>query len=555
MDKQYPFKNFLVFIVTFIFLVFPFYYFYQLLKINDSNLLSPQMVYPVITLAGFLFALFIEKNIRYKPDNNTAYLIFLSAILCLSLYAAFLFFMTISRYANYISEVIDVSFFHTIIWELSEFKIPYLWLLDQPMSPAWSQHFSPILIFIAPLYWLIKNAGLLMIVQAAAVISGVFPIYLLCKLILKSRSIGLSLAFAYLAFGGLQFGYAYGFHEIMFFPALFFWAYYFYVRKKSKSYFLFILLSLIVKEETAFIVGAWSIYLLLFKRDKFYGLITAAFAFFWYLLCFNLIFPYFNHGKEFGYWGQYSQEGGSGALGIIKFILLNPLGFFKTLVTPTVKIETFLQTFGAFSFLLFLYPPSLIIVVPSLLEKLLSSGIAMGNGAHYSAAITAVTIIATIESFPHFYRYTFIKKYIHNKNVFFSILIVYIALFSNIFYGYRGYSLVPFVHNTIYEKGLDENNHLLLNKIIDAIPDNAVVAAQYQILPHIKRHYTKLISWPGTTGKEDFIIIDTELIPVLGATSEDYNKEIDKLSHNNTYQLAVSQYGILVYRKSTFKKN
>ena len=54
------------------------------------------------------------------------------------------------------------------------------------------------------------------------------------------------------------------------------------------------------------------------------------------------------------------------------------------------------------------------------------------------------------------------------------------------------------------------------------------------------------------TGKEDLIIINTELLPVLGAKAEDYNNEIEKLNKNENYQLAINQDGVLIYRKKSF---
>lgn len=541
-----------VLLIAFLFIAFPFIYFYFLIKNNISFLLTPGSTYPIIIIFGLFLAFFVDMVLRNKVKQETKKYLFIIFTICVGVYAAFLLLMTWSRYASFVSEVIDVSFFHQVVWQLSEFKVPYLWNLNQQLYPAWSQHFYPILIFFAPVYWFTKDAGSLMFIQALVVISGAYPIYLIAKHYLKSRSVGLALSFAYLAFGGLQFGFAYGFHEIMLFPTLFLWAYYFYLRKKTKSYFLFILLSLMVKEEVAFILFFWSIYLLIVKRDKFFGFTTAAMSLLWYFLCFNIIFPHFNNGQDFGYWGQYGREGDIGILGIIKYLFFNPLGFFTTLVTPSIKIDTFLQTFGAFSFLLFLYPPSFIIVIPSLLEKFLSSGIAMGNGAHYSAAITAVTIVATFESFPHFYQNKLIRKITHDKNIFFSVLIFYVAFFSNIFFGYRGYSLIPYMHSSIYERGLSKNNSKVLSQIINSIPDNATVSAGYQITPHINKHYKKITIWPGMSGTEDFVIIDTELLPVLGASGDDYNKAIDKLNNNQNYQLAVNNFGVLVYRKKSF---
>src|SRR6185369_16041784 len=108
------------------------------------------------------------------------------------------------------------------------------------------------------------------------------------------------------------------------------------------------------------------------------------------------------------------------------------------------------------------------------------------------------------------YHNKLIKKFIHDKHIFFSVLIVYVAFFSNIFYGYRGYSLIPFVHKSLYERGLTPENNQLLNQILSSIPERATVSAEYQIVPHIKKYYKNITIWPGMSGTEDFVIIDTE---------------------------------------------
>ena len=391
--------------------------------------------------------------------------------------------------------------------------------------------------------------------QALAVISGAIPIYFIARRYLHSRGLGLALSFAYLSFGGLQFGMEYGFHEIMFFPAVFLWAYYFYISKKIKLYLFFILLSLFVKEEVAFIVFFWGLYLLIFRKDKIWGSITASMGVLWYYICFNIVFPYFNKGNGFGYWGQYAQNGSSGFSGVVQAILVKPLSFLQTLVSPSMKIEMMLDTFGQFSFLLLLFPPALLIIFPSLMEKLLSTGVAMGNGAHYSAAICAVTIVATFEALPHIYKYKFVNKYIHNKNVFFTVLIFYTAFFSNTFFCFPSYSLIPFHPSYMLEFSITDENRALLTQIINTIPSNATVAANAPIPPHLNKYYKYSTPWPGMVGAEDFVIIDTQFHPVYGFTGKEYNDAIEKLNKNTNYQLAIANGGIFVFRRKTFELN
>jgi len=545
-------KNIVFSVVFFLFLVFPFFYFSLLSSTHLSFLSTTEMIYLAIILISLCFAFCVEKFLENKLSQQTKHLSFILFATGIWFYGAFLLLMTWSRYQGFISESIDVVYFHQVIWQLSEFKIPYLWNLNQQFYPTWSQHFSPILIFIAPFFWISHSGGLMMILQAAAAISGAVPIYLISKHFLKTKSIGLAIAFAYLSFGGLQYGFGYGFHEILFFPILFLWAYYFYLRKQTKRYFLFIILSLFCKEEVAFIVLFWGIYLFFFKRDRLFGTITAALGILWYIICFDIVFPMFNKGG-FGYWGQYATDGGSGMWGIIKNTLFKPFSFLQTLVTPGIKIDMMFQTFGQFAFLFFLFPPALLIIFPSLMEKLLSSNIAMANGAHYSAAIAALTVVATFEALPRIYQYKLITKHINNKNVFFTSLIFYCALGSTVFYGYNGYSLIPAVHETIYERGLSDANYQTLIQVINALPQDATVSAQYQIAPHLNKYYKNLTIWPSMTGTEDFVIVDTELLPVLGMTAQEYTTDLEKLNKNKEYQMVIANSGVYVFKRKSYK--
>jgi len=185
----------------------------------------------------------------------------------------------------------------------------------------------------------------------------------------------------------------------------------------------------------------------------------------------------------------------------------------------------------------------------------MSSGVAMGNGAHYSAAICAVTIVATFEALPHVFKYKIVNKYIHHKNLFFTVLIFYAALFSNVEYGFIDYSFVPNHNIYMLETNITDDNRQLLNQVISNIPQNASVSSNAPIPPHLNKYYKDTIMWPDTLLQEDFIIIDTQFRPVYGISGKFYNDAIDTLNKNPNYQLAFSQNGILVYRKKSFNLN
>jgi len=540
-ERLFKFKNIIIFFVTSFFIIFPFFYLHLVRKFPTSIVRNVELNYILFALLGLIVALFSISSFAKIRDMHKKEIILLLLKIGLVFYALFLLLVTYSRYVSFASEVVDLTYYHSTIWQLSEFQVPHIW--DIPQRFVWGDHFEPIILFIVPIYWLIKSAGLLMIIQAGIVISGIIPLYLVVTDRLKSRLIGLAIAFSYIAFGGLQYGIEYGFHPIMFFPTLFFWMYYFYAKKKIKLYFLFALLCLFIKEEVSLILLFWGLYIAIFKKERIMGIGTCLISLLWYLLCFQIIFPHFSSGG-FGHWGQYGSAEGTGLMGIIKLLLFKPYLFFNTLITPSYKIDTIFLSFGAFSFLLFLYPPSLMLVIPSLLEKLLSSNLAGVSGTHYSAAITGVIVVATIESLLFLSKKDYIRRITTSWNIFFGVLIFYVAFFANTINGYHAYS----IYDIGRQKTLPDENLLSLEKVIGQIPSNASVSTQYQIIPHIYSLSSKVKSIPTENETSDYVIVDLLMPPVL-TNVKAINKNLEALSKNDDYKLIINNSRVVVFKK------
>ncbi len=503
---------------------------------KDSVNNHVEFYYILFLFLGVFYSLilskyFFDRNL-ISQDYKKIFLVIFKIIIVL--YALFLLLNTMSRFSTYRSEAIDVVFFRQEIWQLSVFEIPRY---------AWSQHFSPILILLVPFFWIIKTGAFLMFIQVLFVISGIIPLFLVVKEKLKSQFLGLAIVLSYLTFGGLQFGYAYGFHEILFITPLFLWTYYFFTKRQIKLYILFLLLCLAVKEEISFVVIFWGLYLL-YKKNYRYALVSILFGIFWYILCFYVIFPYFNSGIGFGYWSQYPNSENSGVFGIISFAFLHPFDFMKTLLSPKYKIDTIFHSFGNFSFISLLSSSTLVIVLPALMEKLLSNDIAAKNGFHYSAVICAVVLISVIESIDSVKRKEYFNKLIKNTNIFIGTIIIYVAVCANVLYGYH--PLSPLILGK--EKGLSAGQVIFLNQTIEAIPLNASVAAQYYIRSHIDKPYWQIDEGPKEYETADYVIINTNL-PLVMSEREHLENNLNKLVNEKRYDIVVNSYGTVLFKK------
>ena len=530
----------LLFVALFVLFPIGFY-----ISAKSSDYLSMSMLplfyvwldYVFFAVVGLLCASFAVYKFFSNREHVNKEMFLMMAKIGIVIYSIFLFSITISRYNQYVSEVIDVFYYHKVVWQISEFKIPLYSFL--PPLFAWGDHFEPILFLIAPIYWLTQNAQILMIVQALTALSGAIPIYLIGKHFIKSRFLGIALGFSYLMFGGFQFGFAYGFHPIVLFPTIFLWFYFFYKKKQYVFYLLFLLLSLCVKEEVSFVMIFWGIYVLISKRDIKYALPPIFAGIFWYILCFHIIFPHFSNGG-FVHWGQY---GGGGLGGLANQLIFHPISFLTTLVTPNYKIDTIFHIFGSFGFLLLLAPQTLIIIIPSLMVKLLSSNLAGSNGAHYSAAITGVMVVSTFETVQYLLKKRKFGK-IKISAPFICCYLIYVAVCSNLIFGYWGYSL--FLKETKYS--LPDLVIITMNETIETIPKKATVAAQYQIVPHMNKHYKDIDVWPQKNTKADYILLNAYFPPVL-VQPEVMNSELEKLNKNKKYELIVNKNGTILFKK------
>lgn len=484
------------------------------------------LVFTCVGLLGGIVVLNLRAHIIQEAESRRLVLrLYKFGII---VYSAFLFLTTISRYNRYLSEAIDVFYYHSAIWQLSEFKIP---MFDNGSAPVWADHFEPIIFLLVPLYWVIHNAQVIFAVQAAVAISGAIPLYLAGKKILHSQALALTLGLSYLMFGGMQYGYAYGFHPIVFFPTVFFWMYYFYVSKKTKLYWVFVVLCLFVKEEVAFIMLFWGLYLFFIRNEKKRGVLTGILGALWYLLCFQIVFPFFNKGASYRHFGQYMNAFSS------------PVHFLTSLVTPSYKIDTVFHTFGSFGFLLILFPPALILIIPSLFEKLLSDNIAAINGTHYSAAITGVVLVGTVEAL-----YFFLKRVSNQKRnrviIFIAGYLLFVSLSAQLLYGYVGYSFL-FLEN---KSGIPDAYFTHLEDVLKEIPKNATVTALYQIAPRLDTYYANVRVFPQKHENSDYVVVDLYIPPVL-LTPQILNNGLDTMRHDKRYQLVENRGGVVLFKK------
>lgn len=313
----------------------------------------------------------------------------LTAVLAL-LYAA----VGLLRHATYRSTGFDLGIFDQAVWQLGRLEAPASSLKDLPS--LFGDHFSPILVALAPLGACDCGPAPLIVAQALLIAASVVPVVLFARPRLGARG-ALLLGVGYGLFCGIQSAVAFDFHEVAFAPALIAWAALFADREHWRRALLCVLALLLVKEDLAFVVLAFGAWFALQRRGR-EAIVCLVAGALWYASVTREVIPHFADGKPFSYW-SYDQVGRNPG-DALRNAVVHPLQTAKLFVTPGEKLRTLAVLFGAFAFLPLL-SIDLVLVAPLLAERMFSSNAKYWTlQDHYSLMIAPVLAIGAARALP-----------------------------------------------------------------------------------------------------------------------------------------------------------
>lgn len=412
---------------------------------------------------------------KVKSKENIDIKILIAGLIFVSLIYSFI---SVNLHNRFMTYALDLGVFDEWIWKISRGKFPYSgvgcnWMIED--------HFQIILYFLAPLYWVLDDVRILLLTQSFVTVFAGLPLYLLARGLTKHVLLSFSIVFAYLFFIGTQFAILNEFHQITVAPLFIALSYLFLERKRIKPFIFSIFFLLIIKEDLALLVGAIGAGLLFRKEYRKLGLIVAitGFSFFFFLV--YVFMPFISVKGVYDHF-HFGAAGKTPADIIIK-VITDPLFFLKSMVWPLVKVKTIIQSFTTFAFFPVLSPLS--IIIPLFFDfstRFIYAGPQFTKWAlvnHHAAPGAMLLAIATI------YGVVRLRNYIKNKNLklkFFSmsvILIIFTAVVNNlIFHG-------PI--NSLFKRQFYEEEQWMrdVREVIAQVPNNASVAAQNNLAPHL----------------------------------------------------------------------
>jgi uncharacterized membrane protein len=452
--------------------------------------------------------------------------------------------LTILRYDAFQARAWDLGIFTQSLWttlNANKFLYHTCELFINPSGSFFGVHFSPILFFVLPFYWVATRPETLLVLQSFILPLAAVPIYKLAKEHAGGRVVGLTFAAAYLIYPATQYVNFYDFHVQSFLPLFFSFTIYYLTKENWPRYFLFILLSLSCEEHAAWATFAMGIYIAWKYRSQIASTIrgkepqimmllipvltmTVSAAWYWFTLWQRDTFFPTNPAALSEFLGapNFSILGAKSPMEIPFLIFLRPLNAIQALAYDgQIKLLYLLLLFGPLAFFSFRAPSALIPAIPWFGFSLLSQTQAHHVLGHqYETYVVSFIFAAATFGFakyqrkgPHQKRISsFLKKSTH---------IGYIATASLIFFLIVSpMSPIPgFLYPDYFS--ISAGNHgRLLSETINLVPPNASILTQNNIFPYVSHR------------------VDAYVVPVIFLDSgirnlaiDFVNKTIDKVEY------------------------
>ncbi|MFH1187299.1 MAG: DUF2079 domain-containing protein [bacterium] len=474
-----------------------------------------------------------------------------AAILAAAMLFYIIIFFGIScfKYNNFYYNSLDLGIFNQVFYNTSHGRLFQL-SIHEPTYLG--DHFAPIILLLAPLYSFYRSPITLLFLQTAILALSAWPIYLISKKIIGGKIYPLAMGAVWLINPLVQNANLFEFHLLPFAVFLLLWVFYFYLQKKWRMFFLFVFLSLLVREDVSLVIFMfgvllaidWALYTKTRKHENtktilqeeikeakddvglsapfaveknkckelFFGIILCLLSVFWLFLGLKITGAY-AAGGQYKFLFYYSWLGNS-ASEIIVNIFIHPLKVLNHFIT-IYNLEMILGLLLSFCFLPLFSKKYLILLLGPLFQLMIGGpgGSALILQTHYCLLLLPALMISFIYGFKRFLREPLGKnskiliiKILANEKKFLIIVFVFSLVYSSLTLG----PLVG-VTNGMIKNFPDKTIVNIKNDFLAEVPENSSVATTYEYLNILSSRQKVYSMHYAFIGKKQYCEADYEL--------------------------------------------
>lgn len=435
----------------------------------------------------------------YKLKSSSK-ILKINPYLAIVVFCSFLYFIyftsyTIIRHDMYISGRFDLGNMTQTVWNTAHGNF---FMLTNPdgveQISRLADHSDIILVLFSPLYLIWSDPKVLLIVQTFALAMGGIIVYFLAKEILKNDKLSLILSLSFYLNFWVQEQNIFDFHPVSVATTLLLATFYFLIKKRYILFSIFLLLSVMTKENVFLVASFFGLYLMLKERKLVTGtLLTVVPTIIFFYLIAKAI-PDARGQAHFAL-SYYTYLGGT-TQGIVKNLFFKPqIAFSHLFSLSTIKYmhELLVPT----GYLSLLSPFYLIFTLPELAIYLLSDNSGLrSHDYHYGAIIIPFIYISTIYG---------VKKLLQKLNNPIASKYVFYYILASLLLSVYLYSPLPGMLSADYTP-YNTTNGATLNTYLSLIPSNASVSASNNIGGHLS-HRKEIYVVPFAMTTSEYIVL------------------------------------------------
>ncbi|TCO46562.1 putative membrane protein DUF2079 [Actinocrispum wychmicini] len=384
----------------------------------------------------------------------------------------------------------DLGIFEQAIRAYAHFEAPVS-DLKAPGFVLLGDHFHPILATIAPVYRLFPSPITLMVAQAALLGVSAVPIVRVAQRRFGART-ATAIGVAYGLSWGLQTTVDFDFHEVVFAVPLLAFSIECLLTQRWQAAVWWAAPLVLVKEDLPFTLAAIGLYVFC-KGQRKLGLWTIAGALASFLLILLVIIPSMNPAGQYGF----THDLGSGG-GLWDLLTSAP----ERLVAPQQKLFLLAALFAPTAFLA-LFSPVTALVIPTLTWRFISVNQSYWVvGFHYSAVLMPIIYFGLVDALTSGKRMLPEGTFRRVRRV--AVVACVVMAVVGITGEPVGKLLKPQTWQ-VSQRATDAQ------RLMDMIPDDAVVAASNNLAPHLTNR-CRITLFPHLNASEpteEWIVTDT----------------------------------------------
>ena len=393
-------------------------------------------------------------------------------ILGIVLYIAVFFYLSFYKYQNYLYNLEDLSIFNNVMSNTANGRL--FWFTSFGGYSYLGDHLELGLLLLLPFYYFFQSPLTLLFFQTLFLALSVWPLYLIAKKIIAKPDNSwpaLIIALAFLANPFVQNINLEEFHMAALVGFFFLWTFYFYIKNDYRKFFIFFLLTLLMREDAAITLGALSLLIVWEKRKKLWsekkwwlypGLISGAY----FLFAIKTI-SFFNPDANFRFLLLYQNIN-----------LFSPV-FWITKIFSLQNLSVILGFALVSFFLPFFKPKYLFLALPVIIQ---TAFLDSGNSTvlfsmHYALPVILAVWLSLIDSLNH--------KKIQNKIKIILFLLILVQFYIGYFFGPLA-AIAGQNKKAIANLENNEEN----KKVLSLIENDKALSGSYRFMPWLSSRET-----------------------------------------------------------------